>query len=163
MRTEKIDLFVLGRWSRSIKRTPNINIMLRELYWVIHSFFNSYHENGGVYEGERNDCGERHGQGTLYYGNASIAYQGEWRNDKAHGRGVLYYMSGNKAYDGDWNAGDRSGDGTVFYDSPHNQKAYEGQWKDDMWDGLGSAYNKNGTIQHRGWWHKATWQSDIKI
>ncbi len=30
------------------------------------------------------------GYGILFYGDGSIAYQGEWRDDYFHGRGMIY-------------------------------------------------------------------------
>ena len=45
---------------------------------------------GDRYEGEVNEEGEPHGQGTFYYDEGGF-YSGEFVNGKAHGQGTFFY------------------------------------------------------------------------
>lgn len=47
----------------------------------------------GRYEGERNEAGEKHGQGKLTYANGDT-YVGEWKNNKKDGKGTYLYKNG---------------------------------------------------------------------
>ncbi len=47
----------------------------------------------GRYEGEVNDNGDPHGNGTYYYANGD-RYEGSWNDGSTHGQGVLYFSNG---------------------------------------------------------------------
>ena len=82
-----------------------------------------YNEDGSMYVGHVNQCGAKHGQGTLktamyLYGcmgdeNSHVLrwteYTGNWCNGLLHGPGVMRYMSSNEVlqvvHDGMWNNG----------------------------------------------------------
>lgn len=82
-----------------------------------------YNEDGSVYVGHVNECGAKHGQGTLkteIYITGVVGdenshlmkwtqYTGSWSNGVLHGRGVMCKMSGNGVvqvvHDGMWSHG----------------------------------------------------------
>ncbi len=43
----------------------------------------------------------RHGRGKFFYKEGSY-YHGDWSNNKMHGIGVLYYPNATIAYEGEW-------------------------------------------------------------
>lgn len=79
-----------------------------------------YGEDGSMYAGHVNECGAKHGQGTLkiamyLYGcmgndNSHVLrwteYTGNWSNGVLHGQGIMRYMSSNEVmavvHDGMW-------------------------------------------------------------
>ena len=82
-----------------------------------------YGDDGSMYTGYVNECGAKHGQGTLktamyLYGcmgdeNSHVLrwteYTGNWCNGLLHGPGVMRYMSSNEVlqvvHDGMWSNG----------------------------------------------------------
>jgi hypothetical protein len=82
-----------------------------------------YNEDGSTYTGHVNECGAKHGQGTLktemyLYGcmgddNSHVLrwteYTGNWSNGLLHGHGVMRKMSSNGVmqvvHDGMWSHG----------------------------------------------------------
>ena len=82
-----------------------------------------YNEDGSMYVGHVNECGAKHGEGTLktamyLYGcmgddNSHVLrwteYTGNWCDGLLHGRGAMRYMSSNEVmqvvHDGVWNHG----------------------------------------------------------
>jgi hypothetical protein len=82
-----------------------------------------YGEDGSMYTGHVNECGAKHGQGTLktamyLYGclgndNSHVLrwteYTGNWSNGVLHGQGIMRYMSSNEVmqvvHDGMWSNG----------------------------------------------------------
>lgn len=66
-----------------------------------------------VYEGERNEAGERHGTGKALLPNGDI-YVGEYRDGFRHGKGVYVFKNGAR-YNGEWRHGHKYGQGTFWY------------------------------------------------
>ncbi|XP_020278420.1 uncharacterized protein LOC109852047 isoform X3 [Pseudomyrmex gracilis] len=105
----------------------------------------------GVYEGERNDNGERHGSGKTLLPNGDV-YVGEYRNGFRHGVGT--YVFGNGArYNGDWRQGRKYGQGSFWY--PDGTR-YEGEWKRDAKHGFGVYYYANNDI------YEGSWERDLR-
>lgn len=78
-----------------------------------------------VYEGERNEAGERHGEGraTLPGGHT---YQGQYDCGLRHGRGEYQMARSGARYCGEWQRGHRHGLGVcVFEDGSHYQGEFE--------------------------------------
>ena len=65
----------------------------------------------GLYEGERNEYGERDGEGACRYANG-IAYVGGWRANLPEGRGRVLYPNGD-VFEGWFAMGVREGSGTL--------------------------------------------------
>lgn len=66
-----------------------------------------------VYEGERNEKGERHGSGKALLPNGDM-YVGEYRDGLRHGKGVYVFKNGAR-YNGEWRRGYKYGQGTFWY------------------------------------------------
>jgi len=77
----------------------------------------------GVYDGERNENGEREGRGIYRFADGGI-YEGEWKSNLQEGKGLMRYASGS-VYDGDWTGGMQSGQGIFRYASGSE---YDGGW-----------------------------------
>nr|XP_012233953.1 PREDICTED: radial spoke head 1 homolog isoform X1 [Linepithema humile] len=100
----------------------------------------------GVYEGERNENGERHGSGKALLPNGDM-YVGEYRNGLRDGKGTYMFRNGAR-YDGDWRRGHKYGQGTFWY--PDGTR-YEGEWEDDAKHGFGVYYYVNNDIYEGSW------------
>lgn len=85
----------------------------------------------GVYTGQINSLGERHGSGQLIYSNGD-RYEGEWRSGVKHGFGSLIIANeGSKT--GYW-----QGDEMVYGEVKHrNGRTYTGEWKTGRYEGFG--------------------------
>lgn len=124
----------------------------------------------GEYEGERNEQGERHGNGKAILPNGDTyegsyennkrngmgtyrfkngaRYVGDWLRNKKHGLGVFIYPDGSR-YDGSWVEDQRSGNGTYYY---VNGDFYEGEWQNHQRHGQGSyTYHDTGS-KYMGVW-----------
>jgi len=66
-----------------------------------------------VYEGERNEDGERHGDGKTLLPNGDM-YVGQYRNGLRHGKGIYVFKNGAR-YNGDWRDGQKYGQGIFWY------------------------------------------------
>ena len=77
----------------------------------------------GLYEGERNEAGERHGRGSYRFGDGGV-YEGEWRHNLQEGHGAMRYASGS-AYEGEWWQGMQEGRGVFRFVSGSE---YDGEW-----------------------------------
>ena len=77
------------------------------------------------YEGERNEAGERHGQGTAVLPSGDT-YTGAYEAGKRHGEGTYLFAATQDKYEGSFGAGVRSGKGKMTYG---NGSTYEGEWK----------------------------------
>lgn len=55
------------------------------------------------YEGETNENGDPHGEGTYKY-LSGITYEGEWEDGEKHGRGKQTWHDGSVWHDGEWKA-----------------------------------------------------------
>ena len=63
----------------------------------------------GVYQGELNEAGHRHGKGNVTYSNGTV-YVGSWENGLMHGKGMVRHID-NSWYQGDWKEGRIEGAG----------------------------------------------------
>ena len=98
-------------------------------------------ENKHKYIGDRNEDGQRHGNGICTYNNGD-KYIGEWREDYRHGNG-MYILANGEKYIGEYKDDKRNGHGE--YTFPEGQK-YIGEWKDDKRDGHGEYTLTDGTV-----------------
>lgn len=123
-----------------------------------------------TYEGERNDAGQRHGNGTATFANGDSytgsyaeglrsgegvyesasgdKYTGSYENNLRHGPGVMAYADGG-TYEGSWCRGYRHGEG--IYDYP-NGDYYEGSWAGGGKHGLGVYFFAQSRSQFHGFW-----------
>jgi len=85
----------------------------------------------GIYEGEFNDKGERHGKGIMHYTVDDVFYEGDWKNDKMDGNGKFKFTDG------------------------ENSQSYEGEFKNNEFHGYGIYTdidrNKRFTFTYRGY------------
>lgn len=101
------------------------------------------HGEEGIYEGEFNDKGERHGKGIMTTLTASgkvyTVYEGEWKNDKPDGNGKLIYGKKSRhrgaTYEGEFKNDDFHGHG--LYIDPNEQITYRGQFANNKKNGWG--------------------------
>ncbi|KAG7205041.1 hypothetical protein KM043_005422 [Ampulex compressa] len=100
----------------------------------------------GVYEGERNKKGERHGSGKALLPNGDM-YVGRYCEGLRHGKGVYVFKNGAR-FDGEWRRGLKYGQGTFWY--PDGTR-YEGDWKRDVKYGFGVYYYANNDIYEGSW------------
>ncbi len=91
------------------------------------------------YEGQINEAGEKHGQGTLTFASGDT-YSGQWRNDKMNGEGTYTFADGDR-YVGQFRDNKMSGRGTYTY---ANGDRYTGRFVNDVKDGPGTYHFKNG-------------------
>lgn len=66
-----------------------------------------------VYEGERNENGERHGNGKTLLPNGDM-YIGQYCNGLRYGKGIYVFKNGAR-YNGDWRDGQKYGQGIFWY------------------------------------------------
>ncbi|XP_011315495.1 radial spoke head 1 homolog [Fopius arisanus] len=124
----------------------------------------------GVYEGERNSNGLRHGKGKYQFPNGDIyigeycrgsrnnqgvyifkngaRYDGEWRSGLKYGRGTFLYPDGTR-YEGEWKRDERCGFGVYYY---LNKDIYEGAWRNNLRHGLGSYHFSESSVKFMGIW-----------
>ena len=95
----------------------------------------------GKYVGEKNENGERHGQGTLNFANGRL-YVGEWKNGVPDGQGKSTWPNGN-SYEGAYKNGNTNGQGIFFIQA--GEKKFIGEFKDSQIC-EGKWYNKDGEI-----------------
>lgn len=88
----------LGRWFQTRKVDPDGKTL--------------YKDNGewGMYTGDRDAAGNRHGRGKMTYKSGS-RYEGEFLNDKYHGDKGIYRWADGDEYEGPWRDGERHGTG----------------------------------------------------
>ena len=92
----------------------------------------AYEEDGGVYEGQRDEHMHKHGFGIKKWADGSL-YIGQWENNQANGKGWLFHLEGD-IYAGDFVHDKGHGMGTYLH--VDNTK-YVGEWKNDMQHGKG--------------------------
>jgi len=100
----------------------------------------------GTYDGERNEGGERHGQGKATLPNGDT-YEGYYQSGKRHGHGV-YKFKNTARYVGEYARNKKHGQGTFIY--PDGSK-YEGMWVEDLRSGYGVYYYINGDRYEGDW------------
>lgn len=81
------------------------------------------YEDGGVYEGQVDESGNRDGRGVYSYRNGSN-YEGDWQNGVKNGRGVFQWPSGN-VYIGQWRDNREHGNGVLLW---ADGGVTEGRW-----------------------------------
>ena len=90
----------------------------------------------GVYTGEFDDKGQRHGNGVTQYNNSDV-YTGGWLNDKKNGK--YTYKEDDRwpgrSYEGDWKDDKKSGWGQFIFSDKH---WYEGGCVNDKMEGNGT-------------------------
>ena len=84
----------------------------------------------GEYEGDRNEEGERHGQGKAILPNGD-KYEGSYEHGLRHGKGTYFFTSTNTGarYIGEYHRGKRNGMGKMYYP---DGGIYDGQWADNQ-------------------------------
>lgn len=100
-------------------------------------------ENGNRfigYTGDRNDVGERNGQGTEFYSDGSL-YIGTWKSDLKDGVGKVIYSNG-QVFEGSFVDGERNGEATIIWP---DGKSFSGTYKNDKGDGTIT----NGTTKRK--------------
>ncbi|XP_030744694.1 radial spoke head 1 homolog [Echinops telfairi] len=100
----------------------------------------------GEYEGERNEAGERHGQGRARLPNGDT-YEGKYEFGKRHGQGIYKFKNGAR-YIGEYFKNKKHGQGTFVY--PDGSR-YEGEWADDQRHGHGVYYYINNDTYTGDW------------
>ncbi|XP_071989726.1 radial spoke head 1 homolog isoform X1 [Engystomops pustulosus] len=98
------------------------------------------------YVGERNEAGERHGQGKVRLANGDT-YDGTYENGRRHGQGTYRFKNGAR-YIGEYYQNRKHGTGTFMY--PDGSK-YEGDWVDDQRQGQGVYTYANGDTYSGDW------------
>ncbi|XP_076546518.1 radial spoke head 1 homolog isoform X1 [Osmia lignaria lignaria] len=105
----------------------------------------------GLYEGERNEKGDRHGRGKALLPNGDM-YEGQYCKGLRHGPGLYVFKNGAR-YDGQYRQGVKYGQGTFWY--PDGTR-YEGEWKRDTKYGFGVYYYVNGDV------YEGSWKKDLR-
>ncbi|XP_024869517.1 radial spoke head 1 homolog isoform X2 [Temnothorax curvispinosus] len=105
----------------------------------------------GVYEGERNENGERHGDGKTLLPNGDM-YVGQYCNGLRHGKGIYVFKNGAR-YNGDWRDGQKYGQGIFWY--PDGTQ-YEGEWKRDAKHGFGAYHYATNDV------YEGSWKEDLR-
>lgn len=67
-----------------------------------------------IFDGERNERGERHGQGKAILPNDDI-YDGNYRHGLRDGRGLYVFKKNGSRFDGEWREGMKHGQGISWY------------------------------------------------
>ena len=93
----------------------------------------------GVYTGEFDDRGNRHGDGTCIYPNGD-KYEGSYCDGLMHGKGKFTFNDG-EVYEGDFNEGKCQGIGTYRFISGDK---YTGQFESDFMHGMGTLQFADG-------------------
>jgi hypothetical protein len=103
------------------------------------------------YVGERNDAGQKHGQGRQQYRVGKyVYYEGAYMNDKKHGQGVLCTRGQGCGglYTGDFVRGRQTGRGVY---ASHNGDVYTGEFKNGHMSGQGRMVRANGRVEEGRW------------
>ncbi|XP_063981992.1 radial spoke head 1 homolog isoform X2 [Diachasmimorpha longicaudata] len=130
----------------------------------------------GVYEGEKNSKGERHGIGKYQFPNGDVyvggycqglrnnqgvyvfkngaRYDGTWRGALKYGRGTFFYPDGTRyegiKFMGTWLNDCIEGPGELVYPRYH----FHGSWKDNLPYGRGCFVFENNCMQHGHYIHQ---------
>ena len=113
----------------------------------------------GQYDGDRNEAGERHGQGRAILPNGDI-YEGTYVNGNRHGTGTykfkvdssnqlrLTYPQNGARYIGSYEENKKKGSGTFYYP---DGSIYDGEWNEDKKHGKGT-YTYPNSDSYEGDW-----------
>lgn len=119
-----------------------------------------------IYEGERNERGQAHGQGTERFSNGG-SYEGAFQYGKQHGFGVMNYASGG-VYEGQWRLGVQHGRGTFRH---AGGEVYEGEFARGKRHGRGKLTTEDGAVyegefksgEANGWGTKTFADGDVYV
>ncbi|XP_063626114.1 radial spoke head 1 homolog [Cydia splendana] len=100
----------------------------------------------GIYVGQRNQDGDRHGEGWAVLPNGDF-YTGCYCRGQRNGKGLYVFKNGAR-YEGEWRRAMKYGVGTMTY--PDGSR-YEGDWRHDHKQGFGAYYYPNGDIYEGAW------------
>ena len=95
--------------------------------------------------------------GTEYWENKAIKYEGSFKDDKYFGESIIYLNNGNIHYEGTFLNGYKYGNGKEY--DCCNQLIYDGDWINNMKTGYGKIY-KNNLLYYSGFLlnnKKRTW------
>merc|ERR1712151_134888 len=103
----------------------------------------------GDYNGERNEKGERHGEGITILPNGD-RYEGSYKNGFRHGHGTYFFTSNETGarYIGEYKDGKKDGLGIMYYP---DGSIYDGQWANNQRTGDGSYTYSNGDKYTGSW------------
>lgn len=87
----------------------------------------------------------KEGNGTTYYENGQVEYDGQFKKDKRHGFGFQYNQSGFIMYEGNWEDDMRHGNGT---EHAEDGTVREGKWKEGKKHGEFEIRHPNGHTGH---------------
>ena len=96
----------------------------------------------GIYLGERNETGERHGRGAYHFADGGV-YEGDWRNNLQEGIGAMRYTSGS-VYEGQWARGLQHGRGVFRFASG---SLYDGEWSEGRRHGKATCRYADGRAE----------------
>lgn len=88
------------------------------------------------------------GQGTLFFQDGNVSYQGEIYMFSPHGRGKEYREDGTLKYEGDFVKGRRTGTGKEY--NKAQVLIYEGGIERDQYQGVGALYTSEGKLIYHG-------------
>lgn len=93
----------------------------------------------GIYEGEFNDKGERHGKGIMHYTADDVFYEGDWKNDKINGNGKFKFTDGenSQSYEGEFKNNEFHGYGIYTDIDRNNRFTYRGEFANGKRNGMG--------------------------
>ena len=116
------------------------------------------------YDGETNELGQPHGQGTMTYavgplfefddedydgehplliGDAVLRFTGEFEDGEANGLGIQYYSDGGR-YEGKFKDNKANGLGVMY--RPDGSVRFKFVYKDDEVNGPGVMYRPDGSV-----------------
>eukprot|EP00698_Gefionella_okellyi_P006608 TRINITY_DN15931_c0_g1_i1.p1 TRINITY_DN15931_c0_g1~~TRINITY_DN15931_c0_g1_i1.p1 ORF type:complete len:332 (-),score=59.72 TRINITY_DN15931_c0_g1_i1:14-937(-) len=95
----------------------------------------------GLYAGDRDDQGRRHGKGKAILPNGD-QYDGQYATGLRHGTGKYTFIKGG-VYEGDYLNNKRQGSGSMIY---KDGSRYDGEWRNDKFNGQGSMLYANGDV-----------------
>jgi len=135
----------------------------------------------GHYEGERNELGERHGEGKSYFPNGDT-YDGAYDRGRRHGKGFYQFAKGpyydgmyqwnskqgqglmqypdGALYDGQWLDNCRHGRGKYTY---INGDEYDGEWFNNVKHGKGTYWDKNTNSRLDGTWSSGRLNGEVRV
>jgi hypothetical protein len=111
--------------------------------------FGCKHFPVGIYRGQLNELGQRHGKGIQVYSDSIRVYEGDWVHDKREGQGYEVYSNLN-LYEGQFRNNKPNGKGKYRW---KNGDFYEGSWFEGLRQGVGYWKSRKGET-YEGEWSK---------
>ena len=105
----------------------------------------------GIYIGEINKNGQKHGKGIYQFSDGD-RYEGEWENGQQHGKGIYQFSDGNR-YKGNWENGQQHGKGICQFS---DGSRYKGNWENGQQHGKGICQFSDGSR------YEGEWENDQK-